>query len=73
MTSRYCRDLGCLVGEVDHRVVATEIVGDICIGGPVVLPPFTVEEIPEPVRAAGRQRNASKERVAVAFHRIRGL
>ena len=36
-------------GQVHNRVISAEVVADIGVGGPVVVPPLAVQQVPEPV------------------------
>jgi hypothetical protein len=62
------------VGEIDHRVVAAELVGHVVVGGPVVLPALVVEVVAEAIGLAGFEVDGQREpAVAVSSHGVRLL
>src|SRR5581483_3754075 len=58
--------LGAVASHVDECVLAAEVVGDVGVGRPVVLPPVVVEEVPVAVAAPGVEGDRGGEAPVLA-------
>ena len=58
-------------GQIHHGVVSAEVVGLVGVGGPVVVPPLAVQQVPEPVGPPRVQADRHPEpSIGVALHHV---